>query len=254
MRPRPTPETITYLAYLEEMATMYPYWAIEAPGLGALRPRPVILENKFVRARFSGIRAALFDEMKEVVGLFRGEAMSAAQRRQRRVALRAAFERHPIPVIDLFWSGANPVAQRRRERTMRLHHWFELDLSPGEAERAPEPVFMGEPDAGRPFEAAFESGRLVGIRALAPQEEEPLRDIFSLIHVPDADFGEDPGGPSTTPPPDSDDSGEGGTVAVALNDEKQDVAETELAEVRSTSHDRLLRNRGDDRQFVTVGR
>ena len=254
MPPRPTPKTITYLAYLEEMATMYPDWPLEAPGSGALRPRPAIIENKFVRARFSGIRAALFDEMKEVVGLFRGEVMSTAQRRQRRVALRNAFERYPIPVIDLFWSCNNPAAQRRREGTMRLHHWFQLDLSPGEAERALEPVFIGEPAAGRPVEAEFESGQLIEIRALPPQEEEPLRDIFSLLHVPDADFDEDPGAPSTMPPPDDDNGPEGATAAVVLTNEEQGIVEEERAEVRSTSHDRLSGHRREDRQYVTVRR
>lgn len=45
-------KTVTYLAYLEEIAKMYTDTALEAPELGALRPRPAILAGKFVRARF----------------------------------------------------------------------------------------------------------------------------------------------------------------------------------------------------------
>lgn len=243
--------TITYLAYLEEMATMSPGLAVEGPGNGELRPRPVIFEQKFVRARFSGIRATLFEEMMEVVGLFRGEEISAGQRRQRRAALREAFQRYPIPVIDLFWSAGDPAARERR-RTMRLHHWFELHVSSGEAERAIEPVFMGEPDAERPAEAEFESGRLIGLRALSPREEEPLRDIFSLIHVPDADFGEDPEGSSGTPPPDDDDGSEGAAVAVALINEEQGNAEQATAGVRSADVAGFSANRGEDSDHVTV--
>ena len=45
-------KTVTYLAYLKKMATIYPDTALEAPGLGALRPRPTVLAGKFVRACF----------------------------------------------------------------------------------------------------------------------------------------------------------------------------------------------------------
>lgn len=237
---------------------MSPEWGLDAPGSGVLRPRPIILENKFVRARFSGIRAALFDDMMEVIGVFRGEPISGAQRQQRRAALRNAFERYPIPVIDLFWAASDAAAQKRRDRTLRLHHWFRLNLSSGGAERADKPVFIGEPDAGRPIEPEFESGRLVGMRALSPQEEEPLRDIFSLIFVPDADLEEDPGGASTPPPPDDDDGPQGVAVAVVLADDEEQkeptVEEIEQAGIQSTSHDRVRGIRSDKQQFVTVRR
>jgi hypothetical protein len=86
----PTPastKTVTYLAYLEEMTTMDPGTVVDAPGLGALEPRPAIFGSKFVRARFSGIRAPLFAEMREVLGPARDEVLSADQRQQRRAAL-----------------------------------------------------------------------------------------------------------------------------------------------------------------------
>lgn len=256
MPPRAPSQAITYLAYLEEMATMYPDTAVEAPGLGALVPRPAILGRKFVRARFSGIRASLFDEMKEVVGLAGDGLLSGGARQQRRSALRDGFRRFPIPIIDLFWAGDDPVARSRRERTMRLHHWFQLAVTPGEAEGAREPIFMGEPEAGRPAEPNFESGRLIGLRALSPREEEPLRDIFSLAHVPDADFDEGPEGPSGAPPPDDSDGPEDASVAVVGPEEQaneEELAEPERDRLRATYSRRTSTSR-DDRQYVTVSR
>ncbi|UYY57163.1 hypothetical protein [Sphingomonas sp. S2-65] len=245
-------KTITYLAYLEEMATMYPDTAVEAPGLGALRPRPFILGGKFVRARFSGIRASLFDEMKDAVGLARDGVLSAYQRQQRRTALQEAFQRFPIPVIDLFWSGDDAAARSRRERTMRLHHWFQLELLPGAAEGAREPVFMGEPDAGRPAEPEFEAGQLLGLRALSAREEEPLRDIFSLAHVPDADFDEGPEGPTGAPPPDDDDGPDASGVAT-ISEEAEQLAEPVRERVRPAYSGRGSTD-SDDQQYVTIGR
>ncbi|MEG3087427.1 hypothetical protein [Sphingomonas sp. PB4P5] len=236
---------------------MYPDTAVEAPGLGTLVPRPAILGRKFVRARFSGIRASLFDEMKEIVGLASDGLLSDGARQQRRAALRDAFKRFPIPIVDLFWAGDDPVARNRRERTMRLHHWFQLEVTPGEAEGAREPIFMGEPDAGRPAEPGFESGQLFGLRALSPQEEEPLRDIFSLAHVPDADFDEGPEGSSGAPPPDDSDGPEDASVAVVWSEEREaneeELAEPERDRLRATYSGRTSTNR-DDRQYVKISR
>ncbi|WP_448664134.1 hypothetical protein ACG3SL_05495 [Sphingomonas sp. CJ20] len=249
-----SPRILTYLAYLEEMATMYPDTAVDAPGLGALRPRPTLLAGKFVRARFSGIRASLFDEMKEVVGLSPDGIRSADQRRQRRAALQEAFKRFPVPVIDLFWSGDDPAARSRRERTMRLHHWFQLDLSPGGVQDAREPVFMGEPDAGRPAEPEFESGQLLSLRALSQWEEEPLRDIFSLAYVPDADLDEGPEGPTGAPPPDDDDGPDATGVAIITSEEQEEqLAQSELERVRATYSVSAATNRREQ-QHVTISR
>ncbi len=233
---------------------MYPDTAVEAPGLGVLRPRPTLLAGKFVRARFSGIRASLFDEMKDIVGLSPDGIRSAAQRRQRRAALQEAFKRFPVPVIDLFWSGDDPAARRRRERTMRLNHWFQLDLSPGDVLDAREPVFIGEPDVGRPAEPEFESGRLLGLRALSQREEEPLRDIFSLAHVPDADLDDGPEGPAGAPPPDDDDGPDSNGVAVVTSEEQEEqLAQSELERVRPTYSGRTATQRREQ-QHVTISR
>lgn len=257
MPTRAPSDSITYLVYLEEMVTMYPGTTVEAPGLGALVPRPVILARKFVRARFSGIRATFFDEMKEIVGLAGDGLLSGGARQQRRAALRNAFRRFPIPVVDMFWAGDDPVARSRRERTMRLHHWFQLDVTPGEAEGAREPIFMGEPDAGRLPEPDFQSGRLFGFRALSPREEEPLRDIFSLAHVPDADFNEGPEGASGAPPPDDSDGPEDANVAVCWPEEQEaneeELAEPERDRLRATYSSRTSTS-GDDRQYVKISR
>ena len=250
-----SPRILTYLAYLEEMATMYPDTAVAAPGLGVLRPRPTLLAGKFVRARFSGIRASLFDEMKEIVGLSPHGIRSADQRRQRRAALRDAFKRFPVPVIDLFWSGDDPAARSRRERTMRLHHWFQLDLSAGDVLDAREPVFIGEPEVGRPPEPEFESGRLLGLRALSQHEEEPLRDIFSLAHVPDANLDEGPEGPTGAPPPDDDDNGPDSTGLATVTSEEQEeqLAQSDLERVRATCSVRPATQRREQ-QHVTISR
>lgn len=233
---------------------MLPDAAVEAPGLGSLQPRPLILGRKFVRARFSGIRASAFEKMRDMVGLVGEGRLSAGARLQRRGALQDAFRRFPIPVIDLFWSGDDAAARDRRRRTMRLHHWYQLDLSPGEAETAPEPVFMGEPDAGRSAEPDFASGRLHGLRALPPREEAPLRDIFSLAHVPDADFDQGPAGPAGAPPPDDDDGADGASAAVeAIAGNEEQVVEAGHEPVHQTRYGRAAVTR-DDQQHVTIGR
>lgn len=252
--PGPTKaESITYLAYLEEMVTMYPYTLVEAPGLGELRPRPAILKRKFVRARFSGIRAALFNDMREIVGPARDGVLSPDQRDRRRAELQEAFKRFSIPVIDLFWSAYDPQARRRRYKTMRLHHWFELNLTRGNAETAGEPVFMGEPDPTRPAEPAFEAGQLVGLRALTPREEEPLRDIFSLAHIPDANLDEDPDGPSGRSPPDDDDGGGPDTASATTSSAQEEQVEAVHERLRAVHHGRAKTDR-DDQQYVTIGR
>ncbi|MCV0387765.1 MAG: hypothetical protein K5821_15375 [Nitrobacter sp.] len=233
---------------------MHPDTSVEAPGLGILLPRPTILTSKFVRARFSGIRSSFFDEIKDNVGLAPDGIRSADQRQQRRTALQEAFERFPVPIIDLFWSGYDPEARRRRERTLRLHHWYQLDLLPGDVLNAHEPVFIGEPDVGRPAEPDFAFGQLLGLRSLSPSQEEPLRDIFSLAHIPDADFDDGPEGPAGTPPPDDDDGPNSNGVAIETFEEQEEqLAQLELQEVRPTFPSRAV-TQLREQQYVTTGR
>lgn len=72
--------------------------------------------------------------------------------------------------------------------------------------QAMRPVFMGEPEPGRPADEDFVSGYLEQISSVGALEWL-LRDIFSLKHVEDWSVRDLPHGPSQPPPPDGGRSG-----------------------------------------------
>lgn len=245
----PPGEPVTYFAYLEEPAHRLRGGDIEGPDGAPLRERPQILSRDCFRARFSGIRAADFARMLELVERLPSGDLADAQRERRRAQLGRAFEQFPVPVIDLIWAAPD-AAGRQRWRGRPLRHspgrWFELRAARGEAASASRPVLIGEPEDGRPIDD-FAAGQLVSIRLASPALTEALRDIFSLAHIGDADFGEEPEEPGAAPP---DDGGGPPGVEVALVREDEVVVEAQTETERFLTP---LRGRGDEGpQYVTV--
>lgn len=223
-------ELVTYFAFLEEVSELPPDFGIDGPDGGPLAKRPAILFEQFFRARFSGIRAADLAQLQEDVAQLDGTDITDAQRRERRNQLNRAFERTPVPVIDLFWPGWDKDIRYRWQGRLRWPSpgvWFERRARRGGAADSLRPVFVGEPEADRPPDG-FESGELVGMRRANRDVTRILRNIFSLNHIPDADFDEDPEGPAGPGSPPPDDGGTPSGVEVVVEQEPEIEIEVEI--------------------------
>ena len=129
------------------------------------------------------------------------DEITAPQRARRRDTLTELFGEVPIPVIDLYLSQHNPHLRLMR-RALQPATWHLLRVRESDPAQTEMPVFVGEPEPGRPG-VELAGGALADMFPIQPWIEDRLRDIFSLRHLPDADLtGEDDGGLAPAQPPD----------------------------------------------------
>jgi hypothetical protein len=120
------------------------------------------------------------------------------QRRRRGDQLRARLEGVGLPVLDI-------LIHRRHEDLWRLRlassSWWVVGVSGGPLSEADMKVFITDPDG---ISTQADQARLLLLTPVPDPSRGRLRDIFSLVHVPDADFGtteRNEGSPAPIPPP-----------------------------------------------------
>lgn len=193
------PDTIHFLAFLEEIARVSPRSALLHPGGGPLVPHSDVLDRRCFRATFSGFRRGLFSKFEEHVRPSELSELAGVDAEERRAGLVRAFEGLPVPIVQVFWSehGRWPSPSRK----LLVNRWFELSIYRPFEEAGEFPVYLGEPDPVETVEELTE-GQLVNWRRVDPRLEARLRDVFSLKHLPSADIGPADEGPAGPPPPD----------------------------------------------------
>ncbi|WP_294235173.1 hypothetical protein [uncultured Sphingomonas sp.] len=245
------PGLVDYFAFLEDVSTFDAKFDPDGPDGEPLRERPDILSEAFARARFSGLRVGDLAYLMEYVGALPDVDITEAQRIRRREELNRAFESIALPVIDIYSAGSvEPLRYHWRGRLRRPSPgvWFRILAVRGGAVTSHTPVFVGESEFDRPRDD-FGSGRLVALRRAEPQAIRFLRNIFTLDHLPDADFDEDTDGPGSGSPPDG-----GAPPAPDEARTTQNLQTAQRTAVSTTTEpywaERLPRD--DDRQRVVV--
>lgn len=154
-----------------------------------------------VRIRLSGITVEAFDRLFGDFEPIEAIDPTDEQRAQRRRAWRELREAPRLPVIDLLLGRHSPL-YRSLDRQLVAGSWWLLLMGSPRSRRRPV-VYLGAPELPEPVERRS----LRSIRHVADADRVRLTDIFSLVHVGDADFG--PPGEGGTEPPglDGDDGG-----------------------------------------------
>ena len=123
---------------------------------------------------------------------------SPFQRDRRRAMLIQQYENDATPSLHLYladWEGVYDV----RNSLFAPGQWLEIEMNPAAAGQPIANVFLDQPLAPG---GENEPMSLTSISLIPLELEVRLRDIFSLAHVPDADFterqeGDGPANPNT---------------------------------------------------------
>lgn len=169
--------------------------------------RPYWLSFLPDRCRMSGIRTSEFLRAEPQFEVLDPETVTLEQRARRKGMLVEMFGWRPIPVIDLFSTRNHPQLPEAGELLELLleGNWKLLILRrSGEAERD-LPVWLSDPDPG--INEPLSRWWLDAILPVPVEIEARLRDIFSLIHIPDAGAGGGDGTVPITPDPNNDEDG-----------------------------------------------
>lgn len=175
---------------------------IAAEGLlspdGTELGRDAIRGERLWRFRASGIDVGRFLDVMDRFETLDHDTVTADQRAHRRDQLIEHFGGRPLPLFDLY------VNDEREELPFLLAAlvpgtWYFVVVEQRDDDDARLPIFVGAPglDPG-----PYRPGSLQMLDAVPPYIEYRLRDIFSLVHVPDAGL-ERVGG--ATPPHSPDD-------------------------------------------------
>ncbi len=180
----------TFLAYSEESDSIETANGLEAPNGDRLVRLPSLPARRF---RLSGISLRNFRLLLDAITPVSTEP-TQAERIQRRSELSASLSDMPIPNFDLYVPANHPLSEFANAILVR-GHWCALIVYRVEPE-APTPlVVVGDAQLSTPeyFSLGF-----IGRLTLAA--ETRLRDIFSLAHLADAEFGRRDGGTTTSIP------------------------------------------------------
>lgn len=174
-------ERETYFVYIEEAHVLTQPDGARLDGpLGESVRRP---DETHTRIRTAGVRALPFVDLMHVVTPL-GAEISRVERERRGAELRELLRELPVVLIDLllsrYWAD-QPWAQLLAPGT-----WHVLGVSYGSHRPDSVQVLVGDPDGARDTESRPASAEFM--LPPIPELELRLRDIFSLKHVPDADF------------------------------------------------------------------
>lgn len=146
--------------------------------------------------RFSAIRATDFFPISSSIRPVDPDTITAEGRRERREALVQNLEGVSLPVIDVFIS-VDSVAMPAPPPV--FGNWWVLGVILESTIDRDYEVHFNNPDDDVPT-------RRYPLMMMAPAPDfwnSRLRDVFSLVHIPDADFGtnqRDEGAPAALPP------------------------------------------------------
>jgi len=184
-----------YFAFVEDVESILPgtiaYGLDDRPLDSA--PGHVSLRH----VRFSAILTDQFFPIAERIEPINPSRVTLEDRRRRGDQLRETLEDVPLPVLDLF---IHPERREMSDVRPAFGNWWVLGLSFDQPSDGDIGVYVTDPEES-------ERPTIRGVLSLlAPASafwQARLRDIFSLVHIPDADFGttdRNEGSPAPTPP------------------------------------------------------
>jgi hypothetical protein len=189
-----------YFIFVEEAALVAAEDLLAPDGLAIASD--VILGERLWRFRASGVASGQF---LDVMGGFEPldhDTVTDDQRVQRRNQLVEAFGRRPLPLFDLYvMNGHDELPFLQAMLVPGTWYFITVDRRADADERLA--IFVGAPDLDP---GPYAPGSLDLLEAVPPFIEYRLRDVFSLVHVPDAGM-ERTGG--ATPPHSPDDPMDG---------------------------------------------
>ncbi|MBS1086678.1 hypothetical protein [Gluconobacter sphaericus] len=185
-----------YYVFVEEAGPINPE--------GILRPdeRPFddniineTLRDRSWRVRASGIKVKEFNQNVSRFDVLDHDNVTDDQRGQRKAHLNEVFGGATLPILDTY-IGPKDEGYQYYRNIINLGAWYVLFV--GQTSDIEIPIFIGSPELSADL---YIQGSLLLFDAVPLPIEYQLRDIFSLVHIPDADFGEDTGGsPEPLPP------------------------------------------------------
>ncbi len=185
-----------YYVFVEEVGPINPD--------GIMRPDERPFDNNIInetlrdrswRIRASGIKVEEFQQNMSEFAVLDHDNVTDNQRRQRKTQLNEVFDGKPLPILDIY-IGSKDADYQYYRNTINPGAWYFVGV------RQPSdtgiPIFIGAPELSAD---QYIQGSLVLLDTVPLLTEYSLRDIFSLVHIPDADFGEDTGGSTEPLPP-----------------------------------------------------
>lgn len=192
-----------YFAYIEEIEAISPRHTYVGP---ADDPMELSLFRQFeprpwpINIRFSGIEAETFSALMDQFEPLDPNDATLEQRRQRRHDIVRLLSHVDLPIFQAIIPANDSIWLRLREY-WREGHWCRLNMLPRQQAEGPRYLFMAVPEHG---EQTSQPLQLTSIASIDEYHLRRLEDIFSLVHLPDADFrGEATPGANhpPTPPP-----------------------------------------------------
>ncbi|MBF0851645.1 hypothetical protein HKD27_12070 [Gluconobacter sp. R75690] len=185
-----------YFVFIEEIGPINPE--------GIMRPdeRPFgdnilneTLRDRSWRIRASGIKTQDFYENMSEFEVLDHDNVTDDQRRRRKNHLNELFGVTTLPIVDIYLGSEDAFLQYSRDN-INPGAWYFVGV--GQPSDIGIPVFIGAAELPSDL---YIDGSLLLFMDIIPGVESRLRDIFSLVHIPDADFGEDTGGSTEPLPP-----------------------------------------------------
>ena len=156
--------------------------------------------DRILEVRLCGFSASGFLEMMDDFEDLSERTPTPDERARRRQMLGQLFSNRSTPMLHAYLPYWHPI-RLLWGGLFRAGQWWEVELNPAIPGESEANVFIDSP-----LEPDGENGPLTLTSiAMVPREiERRLRDVFSLAHVPDADFTDEEGGagPESPEPPD----------------------------------------------------
>ena len=122
------------------------------------------------------------------------------QRRQRKDQLNDAFGERPLPIFDLY-VGEEDEEYQFLKAVLVPGAWYWIVVKKRSVDDTGPPILVGAPELPA---GPYAPGTLAFIETVPLSIEYRLRDIFSLVHITDAEFGAETGGEGEPLPPEPD--------------------------------------------------
>ncbi|HUR39736.1 MAG TPA: hypothetical protein VM240_01060 [Verrucomicrobiae bacterium] len=190
----PTEMSRLYFAFVEDVELVPARHAIYGPD--GLPISGHVMHRGLRHLRFAGLLAGDFLQLVARINAVDPDSVTPTQRQIRGGQLRRFLTDTPLPILEFF---IDPESKELAGMEIAFGNWCVLGMDDS-ATNEDVIVRVVDPDADEP---ALEQG---GLKLLAPAPgfwRERLLDIFSLVHVPDADFETDEligGTPANIPP------------------------------------------------------
>ena len=158
------------------------------------------LHDRSWRIRASGIEGVKFRQSMDAFEELDHDNVTDGERTLRRNQLNEVFGEQPLPIFDLY-IGSKDEDYRYLRDILVSGTWYWMVVKTRSPDDVGLPIFVGAPELpGEPYMP----GTLQFVDAVPLPIEYRLRDIFSLVHISDAQFGEETGGEGEPIPPEPD--------------------------------------------------